>query len=238
MSATVFSLIICVLHRRIFSKILVFDLICLVTIASVVSVNTFLGAGLNLKAPYYNAIKYDYQSLPFFSLLAAALPSKCLLLLNSAKSKRKMKRLIIFFVAMIGLFLVVASIFVNIVFANFFSRWNYLLFRVEMDKNMGYSLFNPTPTNIYSPLMKIQYLGFAFVLSGLAWANRHKLVEALKPIWRCIKTKRNRPLSKTQKYELHDKKFIIKWTAIHENITQNQLSYCSDALTTRAFPEK
>jgi hypothetical protein len=179
-SATVFSLLICFLHRKVFSKILVFDLICLTTIASVVSVNTFLGASLNLKAPYYNAIKYDYQSLPFFSLLAAALPSKCFLLLNSAKSKRKFNRVLTFSVALIGLFLVASSIFVNIVFANFFSRWNYLLFRVEMDKNVGYSLFNPTPTDKYSPLMNIQYLGFAFVLSGLAWANRHKLADALK----------------------------------------------------------
>ena len=107
-----------------------------------------------------------------------------------------------------------------------------------MDKNVGYSLFNPTPTDRYSPLMNIQYSGFAFVLSGLAWANRHKLADVLNPIRCWIKTKSNKPLIKTQKDALHDKKFIMKWTAIHENITQKQLSYCSDVLTTQAFPEK
>jgi 4-amino-4-deoxy-L-arabinose transferase-like glycosyltransferase len=198
MSATVFSLLVCFLRRKIFSKFLVFDLICLITIVSVVSVNTFLGASLNLEAPYFNAVKYDYQSLPFFSLLAATLPSKCLLLFNSAKSKRKLNKLLLFSIALVGLFLLAASIFVNIVFVNFFSRWNYLLFRVEMDKNVGYSLFNPTPTDKYGLLMNLQYLGFAFVLSGLVWASRHKIAEALKSIRRWIERKSNKPLIKTQ----------------------------------------
>ena len=181
-AAAVFSLLVCFLRRKLFSKILVFDLICLATIVSVVSVNTFFGACLNLKSPYQNAIKYDYQSLPFFSLLAAALPSKCFLLFNSAKSKRKRNRLLFFSVALVGLFLLAISIFVNIFFANFISRWDYLLFRVEMDKNFGYSLFNPKPIDKNDPLMVIQYLGFALVLSGLVWACRHKIGRLLKLI--------------------------------------------------------
>jgi len=179
-SATVLSLLVCFLRRKLFPKILVFDSICLATIVSVVSVNTFLGAGLNLKSPYYNAIKYDYQSLPFFSLLAASLAGKCLLLFNSAKSNRKRNKLSFFSVALVGLSLLAASIFVSMFFANFLSRWNYLLFRVEMDKNVGYSLFNPTPIGENSLLMGVQYLGFAFVLSGLVWASRHKLLGLLK----------------------------------------------------------
>ena len=80
--AAALSLLVCFLRRKLFPKIHVFDLICLTTIISVVSVNTFLGAGLNLKSPYQNAIKYNFQSLPFFSLLAASLAGKCLLLFS------------------------------------------------------------------------------------------------------------------------------------------------------------
>ena len=187
--ATVFSLLVCLLLRKLFSNFLVFDLICLATIVSVVSINTFLGAGLNLAFPYNNAIKYNYQSLPFFSLLAASLVSKCLSLFHSAKSKRKLNKLLFSSAALIGLFLLAASIFVNMYYAHLFSTSNYLLFRVEMGKELGYSLFNPTPINNDSPLMNIQYLGFAFVLSGLVWASRHKLVEPFKSLRRWIESK-------------------------------------------------
>ncbi len=212
MSAAVFSLLICLLCRKLFPKILVFDLICLVTIVSVVSVHTFLGAVLNLRSPYFNTIKYDYQSLPFFSLLAAALPSKCLLLCNSTKSKKKLNKSLFFSVALVGLLLLTAAIFVSMCFANFISRWNYLLFRVEMDKDMGYSLFNPTPTGEHSLLMNMQYLGFAFVLSGLVWASRHKLVGLLKSVRHWLETRHSAPLvdkslSKTQKTVLGQKTY-------------------------------
>ena len=115
------SLLVCLFLRKFFSKFLVFDLICLATIVSVVGVNTFLGAGLNLSFPYNNAIKYDYQSLPFFSLLAASLASKCVSLFHSAESKRKLKKLLFFSVASIGLFLLAAAIFANLYSAHLFS---------------------------------------------------------------------------------------------------------------------
>jgi hypothetical protein len=187
--AAVFSLLVCLLLRKHFSNFLVFDLICLATIVSIVSVNTFLGAGLNLSFPYNNAIKYNYQSLPFFSLLAASLASKCLSLFHSAKSKKKRSKLLFSSAAFIGLFLLAASIFANMHYVHLFSTSNYLLFRVEMDKELGYSLFNPTPIAADSPLMNIQYLGFAFVLSGLVWASRHKIVAPFKSIRRWIETK-------------------------------------------------
>ncbi len=188
MAAAVFSLLVCFLHRDLFAKLLVFDLICLATIVSVVGVNTFLGVGLNLKSPYNNAIKYDYQSLPFFSLLAASLAGKCLSLFHSAKTRKKLNKQCLI-VASVGLSLLAASIFVNMFFANFISRWDFLLFRVELDMNVGYSLFNPTPIGEYSLLKGIQYLGFAFVLSGLAWASRHKLGGLLKLMHRWIELK-------------------------------------------------
>jgi 4-amino-4-deoxy-L-arabinose transferase-like glycosyltransferase len=175
-SAAVFSLLICVFNKKPFSKIFVFDLICLVTIIPVVAANTFLGAGMNLKSPYNNAIKYAYQSLPFFSLLAASLIGKCLSLYNSAKSESKRQRTLLFSVVFIGIFLLGATMFVNLCYAHLLSKADYLLFKVEPNVVYGYSLFNPTPTNEHSVLMYIQYLGFAVVLSGLAWAGRYALV--------------------------------------------------------------
>ena len=50
-------------------------------------VNMVLGAGLNLKAPYNNAIKYDYVALPFFCLIAGSLVGKCQVLFDLAKLK-------------------------------------------------------------------------------------------------------------------------------------------------------
>ena len=173
--AAILSLFICLMQRSLFHKLLVFDLICLATIISVVSVNTFLGVVLNLKSPYLNAIKFDYQSLPFFSLLAASLAGKSVSLFKSAKSRRKLSKLPFFLAALAGLVLLVASILFNMYFAHAFSTWDYLLFRVERNVNVGYSLFNPSPIGKCSFLMSLQYLGFAFVLSGLVWASRHKL---------------------------------------------------------------
>ncbi len=173
--AAILSLLICLMQRSLFHKLLVFDLICLATIISVVSVNTFLGVVLNLKAPYTDAFKFDYQSLPFFSLLAASLAGKSLSLFKSAKSKVKLNRLLFVLAALAGLILLGASILFNMYYAHMFSTWDYLLFRVERNINLGYSLFNPSPIGTYSFLMSLQYLGFAFVLSGLVWASRHKL---------------------------------------------------------------
>ena len=65
----------------------------------------------------------------------------------------------------------------------------YLLFRVEPNIFLGYSLFNPTPTGEHSLLIAIQYLGFAVMLSGLAWASRHSLIGLFKRLRGPIATK-------------------------------------------------
>jgi hypothetical protein len=77
--------------------------------------------------------------------------------------------------ALTGLVLLVTSILFNMYYVHMFSTWDYLLFRVERNVNVGYSLFNPSPIGKCSFLMGLQYLGFVFVLSGLVWASRHKL---------------------------------------------------------------
>jgi 4-amino-4-deoxy-L-arabinose transferase-like glycosyltransferase len=172
--ATALSLIVTFTHRKLFAKFLPFDLMCLVTILAVGSVDTFLAVGLNFNAPYNSSIKYNYQFLPFISLLAASLMGKCLLLFNSVKSKEKLNKLL-FSVALVGLVLLAGAMFLNMNFVNQYSTWDHWLFKVERNQYVGYSFINLTPITNFSFMMIVQYLGFAFVLSGLVWASRHKL---------------------------------------------------------------
>ena len=176
----IISLFVVLVKRRLLHKFLVFDLICLAAVVCVVSINTFLGAVLNLKAPFLNAFKYDYQALPFFCLLAASMTSKSFILLNSAKIKLKKRKNFYYSIAIAGLILVPASIVYNMHFVNLFSNADYLIFRVQPGVNVGYSIFNSGPTceNIFQT--SIQFAGFALASSGLFWISRHKLSVFLK----------------------------------------------------------
>ena len=58
---------------------------------------------------------------------------------------------------------------------NALSTCDYLQYRVEPQVDYGYALLNPTPITSGSPLMALQYLGFAVVLSELLWANKDML---------------------------------------------------------------
>jgi 4-amino-4-deoxy-L-arabinose transferase-like glycosyltransferase len=190
LTAAIFSMLVSCLQRKLFSKTFVFDLICLATIIPIAGTNTFLGASLNLKAPYIIAIKYNFQSLPFFSLIAASLVSKCLSLLQSAKSRTKLKKTLFLSAVFVGLFLLVETIAVDMHYAHLLSTADYLLFRVEPNIDLGYSLFNPTPTSEQSLLMIVQYLGFAVVSSGLVWAGRHTFAKFSKRLRGRIETEK------------------------------------------------
>ena len=168
------------MQRRLFPKFYVLDIICLAVIICVIGVNIFLATALDLIAPYLNAIKYDYQALPFFCLLAASLVTKSLALFKTNELKKKLTKIIILVTASAGLVLVAVSIIYNLSYVHLFSTWNYLLFRVEPDINLGYSLFNDAPIGANSLLMGVQYLGYAFLLSGLLWVGRHKIISLLK----------------------------------------------------------
>lgn len=178
--AAILSLIICLAKRKVFPKFLVFDAICLAAIICIGGVNTFLGATLDLKAPYLNAIKYDYQALPFFCFLAASLVTKSLSLLNLTKTKLKPTKITFYVVASAGLVLVAATVLYNMNYVSLISRSDYLLFRVEPNVNFGYSLFNSVPIGANSLLMGLQYFGFALALSGLVWICRDKIGSFLK----------------------------------------------------------
>lgn len=64
---------------------------------------------------------------------------------------------------------------------NVLSTRDYLQYRVEPQVDYGYALLNPAPITAASPLMVLQYLGFAVVLSGLLWANK----DVLKRLSKC-----------------------------------------------------
>ncbi len=177
--AVALSLVVCLAFRVQLSRFLKLDLICLATVAFVVIVNTFLGAALDLKSPYQNAIKYDYQALPFFSLLAASLIPKVGSLFQLASEKKKK---IYSFFSFIGIVLVVSALAYNMSYVNLFSTWDYLVFRVEPGVNLGYSLTSNTPIGADSLMMDLQILGFTIAISGLTWLSRHKIVLLIRQV--------------------------------------------------------
>jgi 4-amino-4-deoxy-L-arabinose transferase-like glycosyltransferase len=163
------SVLIGIFARKKFATILCFDLICLVSVVVIGSINVFMAVGLNLVAPYFNPIKYDYQFLPFVSLLAASLVGKGFSLAASVKSKEKLNQ-VLFFMALAGLVLLAMAFFYNMSFVHEYSTWDHWIFRVDMDRYLGYSFLNLAPIGASSFLMGVQNLGFTFVFLGLAWA--------------------------------------------------------------------
>ena len=134
------------------------------TIFVIVGIDTFFAVGLNYKAPYTGAVKYDYQSLPFFCLLAAALLSKTQPLLLTLKRKLSLSWLF-FGIACAGTLFVSVAFFTNFYKAFGYGQLNYLVFTVE--GSVGYSFFNSAQIAGTSSLIYVQYVGLVIVLSGL-----------------------------------------------------------------------
>jgi hypothetical protein len=173
--ALILSVLVGLWLRHNFRRFLGLDTICLATIICVLGANTYLGAALALKSPFLNAIKYNYQALPFLSFLAASLISKSIYLFKLGNLKSKIRKVSMVAVALLGLILVTTAVVYNMHYINLFSRLDYLIFRVAPNINEGYSFFNPNPIGESSLLLKLQYIGFAVTLSGLVWISRHKL---------------------------------------------------------------
>jgi 4-amino-4-deoxy-L-arabinose transferase-like glycosyltransferase len=174
-AAFMFSLFIGFGFKKYFSKTIIVELILLASIIFVLSVNMILGAGLNLNVPYFSALKYCYQALPFFVLLAASLVAKGSSILKTAKLMDKPKKLTYCLVVSAALILIAASLVSSMYYTNVLSTRSYLQYRVEPQVDYGYAFDDLTPLTVGSPLMALQYLGFAVVLSGLLWASRGKL---------------------------------------------------------------
>lgn len=192
--ASVFSLLLSFSKRKSFARILAFDLIFLATIIGVAGLNMYLVLGRNLLIPYVDPIKYDYPLLPLFCWLAASLANKCYLLFSQQSFKGKHQKLI-FSIVMIGLFLLVASMIVNLKNLNWSTRTGFLFFRAE--GGLGYSLFRLSPVmgissfEILSPigiarinyLETIQDLAFILIVIILLRANRDKF-EQLRALFK------------------------------------------------------
>jgi 4-amino-4-deoxy-L-arabinose transferase-like glycosyltransferase len=178
--AMVLSLLIYLFKRNWSRDFIVFDILCVAVALFALGVNTFLGAELNMKAPYLDAFKYDFQTLPFFSLLAASLVTKSLILFRFAASKPKIRRMVFYLFAAIGITVVGASIVYNLRFANLFSNVSYILFRVAPEANIGYSLVNTNLTNASMFQVIVEYVGFALALSGLSWISKSKIISMIR----------------------------------------------------------
>jgi 4-amino-4-deoxy-L-arabinose transferase-like glycosyltransferase len=180
-AAAAFSLVLGFALRKFFSKTVIVDLISLASIAFIVGVNVYLGAVMNLNVPYFSAVKYLYQALPLFVLLTASLSDKSFSMFKTAKSASRLRSLLVYAVAAAALVLLAASLISSMYYTNALSKRDYLQFRVEPGVDYGYALLNPAPTVDGSPLMTLQFYGFAMVLFGLVWAGRHRLTRLIKP---------------------------------------------------------
>jgi len=178
-TAVVFSFLVGFLFWKSFSKrMIVFELICLLTVLCILGVNMYLGVNLNLKAPYTSAVKYSYQSLPFFSLIASSLAVKSTFLLKSyIRNSGKLKRSLYFIIGLIGLLLLGTPILENMITAQWLTIVSHLIFRVQPELNVGYSFVVLYPMSHNYFLLNIQFLGFMLVFFGLLWAGRHFTLE-------------------------------------------------------------
>jgi len=180
--AVVFSVIIAFSARKHLSKTLIFDFFCLSSIAVVLVVDAVLGVGFNLKVPYTSAVKYDYQALPFFCLIAASLAAKTISLFKSAKSSVKRSRLFLSVFSLSAAVLLAATIFETFCNAHKLSITGYLAFNVKTNLNpaYGYSLFDIQQLNQGSVQFNVQYLGFALILIGIMWSLKQQIMWAIK----------------------------------------------------------
>jgi hypothetical protein len=188
-AATVFSLLLTLVFRKRLSKFLLFDIICLITIVAILGVDAYLAVNQNLKVPYTSAVKYDYQTLPFFSLVAGSLAAKCVVLLNWTKSVGKPQKALLVSIALVIMSLLSVSVFSSINYIHQFSTQSYMVFEVELGTNLGYSMFNRFPISSDSAVMLLQYAGFALVLSALGLASRGFVRDSFKPMQRWVKEK-------------------------------------------------
>jgi 4-amino-4-deoxy-L-arabinose transferase-like glycosyltransferase len=166
------SITLTCIHRKRFAKMRYFDIICIVTVAVIAGFNTLLAAGFNLKVPYFNPIKYDFQLLPFLCLLAASIVPKFGILFGSLKSKRK-RDMLFFMAACVGAMALGIAVYANMSTITLFSTTGYLVFQVEGE--VGYSFSNFAQINPSSNIIYIQYVSFALIVSGLLWSGKDQI---------------------------------------------------------------
>jgi hypothetical protein len=149
-----------------------FDVVCLAIILGTVGVNVFLVFGRGLWVPYVDPVKYDYQLLPAFCWMAAALMPKALALTSSASAELKHRRLLLA-ATLMGLGLLIGAVLLNMYILQSLTGQDYLLFRVESD--VGFSFIRLAPAIAQQYLSPVQGLGFLLIVVSLLWSNRYEL---------------------------------------------------------------
>jgi 4-amino-4-deoxy-L-arabinose transferase-like glycosyltransferase len=154
---------------KLFGKTAIFDLMFLAAILGIAGVNMYLVLARGLSVPYVDPVKYDYQALPAFCLLAASLMDKTRLLLPKFRGEPN-KSKISFVVAVIGVILLVSSVAVNMLTLSNLIGKDHLVFKVEGDVGFSFERLSPTIGQQY--LFAVQVLGFVVVGLSLLWANK------------------------------------------------------------------
>jgi len=167
--ATMISVCLSLWIREHSPKIAFFDFVCLATILGTAGMNMFLVLTLGLWVPYVDPVKYDYQLLPAFCLLAASLLPKTYSFAKSLPTKAKRRKLILA-ISVIGLALLAGAVLLNMRTLQNLTTQDYLVFRVEGD--VGFSFMRLTPTIAQQYLAAFQGLGFVLIIFSLVWANR------------------------------------------------------------------
>jgi 4-amino-4-deoxy-L-arabinose transferase-like glycosyltransferase len=147
-----------------------FDIVCVATIVGTAGVNMFLVLSLGLLVPYVDPVKYDYQALPAFCLLAASLLEKTRFA-RPLHGDRSGRSRLPFLAGVIGVVLLAASIAANGLTLGSLASQDTVLFKVEGDVAFSFQ-------NIGVPASSLQYallsLGFLVVVMCMILALRQK----------------------------------------------------------------
>lgn len=174
-----FSLLFSFLRRKIFSKILVFDLICFATVVGVVGLNTYLVIGNNMLIPYVNSVKYNYLALPMFCLLAASSAKKCSVLSKREKNNGKYGALVSY-VAVLALYLLLVSMIFNLLSLSMISKYDWVTFNVAGGFSYSFDVLPPILDSRH--LWPTQIFAFTLIQFSLLWAIKDKLASFLRHV--------------------------------------------------------
>jgi hypothetical protein len=143
----------------------------------ILGLNMYLGVTQNLKVPYTSAIKYSYQALPLFSLVAASIVMKSSTMLKSTNFFSKTRKFLFTIVAVIGLLLIASSLLWGIYDAHELSQMSFVIFSVQPGVLLGYSFDNFYTIAEGNPVICMQYAGFLLILSALIYSYKYSLIK-------------------------------------------------------------
>ena len=164
-----------IFRKQICKRVFAADLIFAGAILLVLGLILYLGFSLNLKVPYTSTIKYAYQTLPFFCLLAASLSVKSVDILRTAELKHGLRKAVCRTVGFLGVLLPPLALLLNVYSVHLLSMVGFIVFRVTPNQLLGYSFDNFNPISADSPLLYVQFVGFILILCSLLYWIRDLL---------------------------------------------------------------